>query len=142
MQEKEVALAVVGKGEYTIHPAYGGLTVTANQRVTMTYDQQQAVLRKIHSWNIQNTSQTGVSSVTAAVSEVPNPTRVDWIPRDAPSLVADKAAVSLPSAGTYDTFVVPSKSDLKKPHIVNIYPNGRCECDNCHAYTASLSVLA
>jgi hypothetical protein len=32
---------------------------------------------------------------------------------------------------------VPSKSDPKKPHIVNIHPNWKCECDNCHAYKSS-----
>jgi hypothetical protein len=61
------------------------------------------------------------------------------------ALTADKAAklgndgatVALPSVSTTDTFIVPSKSDPKKPHIVNIHPNGKCECDNCHAYKAS-----
>ncbi len=49
IQEKEVELAVVGKGEYTLHPAYEGMRVTASKWVKMTYDQQQAALRKIHS---------------------------------------------------------------------------------------------
>ena len=152
IQEKEVEFAVVGTGEYALHPSYRALKVTANQWVQMTYDQQQASLRKIHGWNVQNVSPTRVSSVTAAVSEVPNPVLkeildagVDWIPRDTLALIAAKATkletegntVSLPCVGSIDTVVVPSKSDPKKPHIVNIHPNGKGEWDNCHAYKFS-----
>ena len=33
--------------------------------------------------------------------------------------------------------VVPSKDNPKQPHIVNIYPSGKCECDqNCPGYVA------
>lgn len=69
---------------------------------------------------------------------------VDWIQRDALALIADKAGkldaeesvVSVSSFGTFDTVVVPSKFNPKKPHIVNIYANGKCKCDNYHAYTS------
>ncbi len=152
IQEKEVELAVVGKGKYTLHPAYEGMRVTASQWVKMTYDQQQAALRKIHSCTVEDISRTDVSTVTAAVSDVNNPilkailkAGVDWIPPDSLAMTADKAAkldndgttVSLPSVSTIDTFIVPSKSDPKKPHVVNLFPNGKCECDNCPAYKAS-----
>ena len=38
-------------------------------------------------------------------------------------------AVELPSDGTITTVIVPSRSNPQQPHIVNIYPNGKCECD-------------
>jgi hypothetical protein len=108
-----------------------------------------------HSCSVEDVSRTDVSTdstITAAVSEVSNPilkaildAGVDWIPRDSLALTADKAdkaaklgndgaTVALPSVCTIYTFIVPSKSDPKKPHIVNIHPNGKCECDNCHMY--------
>ena len=145
-------LAVVDRGEYTLHPAFERLRVAASQWAQMSYDQQQTALSKIHSCSVEDVSRTDVSTITAAVSEVSNPilkaildAGVDWIPRDSLALTADKAAklgndgatVALPSVGTIDTFIVPSKSDPKKPHIVNIHPNGKCECDNCHAYKSS-----
>lgn len=152
MQEKEVELAVVNKGEYVLHPAYRELHVTASQWAQMTYDQQQAAVKKVHLCNVEDVSRTEVTSVAEAVSEVTNPilkvildSGVDWIPRDTLMFLAEKAAklesertvVELPSTGTTETVVVPSKSNPKKPHVVNIYPNGKCECDNCHAYASS-----
>lgn len=45
--------------------------------------------------------------------------------------------VQLPSNGTTTTLVVPSKDNPTKPHIVNVYPIGKCEYDNnCPGYGA------
>jgi hypothetical protein len=44
MQEKEVELAVVDRGEYTLHPAFERLRVAASQWAQMSYDQQQTAL--------------------------------------------------------------------------------------------------
>jgi hypothetical protein len=45
--------------------------------------------------------------------------------------------VILPSAGTTSTVIVPSKSNPKDPHIINVYPIGKCECNkNCPSYFA------
>ena len=36
-----------------------------------------------------------------------------------------------------DTFVVASSSDPRKPHIVNIFPNGKTNCSDCPGFKAS-----
>ena len=36
-----------------------------------------------------------------------------------------------------DTFVVASSSDPRKPHIVNIFPNGKTDCSDCPGFKAS-----
>jgi hypothetical protein len=64
MQEKEVELAVVDRGEYTIHPAFERLRVAASQWAQMSYDQQQAALSKIHSCSVEDVSRTDVPTVT------------------------------------------------------------------------------
>ncbi len=70
---------------------------------------------------------------------------VDWLPRDVLALKTKKAAdinkagaiVALPSTSTTSTVIVPSKSNPKQPHIVNVYPSGKCECDkSCPGYSA------
>jgi hypothetical protein len=45
--------------------------------------------------------------------------------------------VILPSADTTSTVIVPSKSNPEQPHIVNVYPNGKCECNkSCPSFSA------
>mgnify|MGYP002803567663 CR=1 FL=1 len=45
-------------------------------------------------------------------------------------------AVELPSTGTVTTIIVPSRNNPQQPHIVNIYPSGKCECDkNCPGFS-------
>ncbi len=47
------------------------------------------------------------------------------------------AIAALPSTGTMSTVIVPSKSNPKQPHIDNVYPSGRRECNkNCPGYSA------
>ena len=69
MQEKEIELAVVGKGEYRICPAYQNLQVTPAQCVRMTSKQQKQALQKIHTTDVNDTSTTSELQVTGAVSE-------------------------------------------------------------------------
>lgn len=144
MQEKEIELAVVGKGEYRICLAYQNLQVTPVQWVRMTAKQQKLALQKIHTTNVEDRLTTSELQVTRAVSEEICPilreileAGVDWHPRDVLAQKARKAAeirdadtaVELPSTGTITTVIVPSRSNPQQPHIVNIYPNGKCECD-------------
>ena len=66
-------MAVLDKGEYTIHPAYEKIKISANQWTKMTYDQQQAALQKIHTCSVEDGSRTKVSTLMAAVSAAQNP---------------------------------------------------------------------
>ena len=144
MHEKEVELAVVGKGEYRICPAYQNLQVTPAQWVRMISKQQKHTLQKIHTTNVNDTSTTSELQVTRAVSEEIYPilgeileAGVDWLPQDVLAQKIRKAgvihdagtAIELSSDGTITTVIVPSRSNPKQPHIVNIYPNRKCECD-------------
>ena len=67
---------------------------------------------------------------------------VDWIARDllssmvtkAQSLVDEDGQVIAQGSGTY---IVASQSNVRMPHIVNVYPNGMTKCDsNCPAYAS------
>ncbi|CAB4007303.1 Hypothetical predicted protein, partial [Paramuricea clavata] len=152
MQKKEIELSVVGKGEYIIRPPYKNLQVTPTQWVQMTQKQQQQALTKIHTASVEDVSVTSESCLTTAVSNETDPilhkfleAGVDWLPRDVLTLKTKKAAeihaagtvVALPSTDATSTVVVPSKTNPKQPHIVNMFPNGKCECDkNCPGYTA------
>ena len=58
---------------------------------------------------------------------------VDWIPRALLSnMVNQTATLTTPSLAitnqSSDTFVVASSFDIRKPHIVNIFPNGKTDC--------------
>ena len=58
---------------------------------------------------------------------------VDWIPRALLSnMVNQTVTLTTPSLAitnqSSDTFVVASSSDTRKPHIVNIFPNGETDC--------------
>ena len=67
---------------------------------------------------------------------------VDWIPcallstmvSQAVGLTATPLGIASQSS---DTFVVASSSDPRKPHIVNIFPNGKTDCSDCPRFKAS-----
>ena len=89
MQDKEVELAVVGKGEYRICPAYQNLQVTPAQWVRMTEKQQKQALQKIHTTGVEDRSPASELQVTRVVAEEIGPilgeileAGVDWLPRD------------------------------------------------------------
>ena len=152
MQEKEIELSLLGKGEFRSCSAYKHLEVNSTQWIRMTEKQKQQTLRKIHLTSVDDTTGTRESRVTAAVLHESDPilhqflqAAVDWIPRDVLGFKTKKAAeihssgsiVQLHSDGTTTTLVVPSKDNPTKPHIVNVYPSGKCECDNnCPGYGA------
>ena len=70
----------------------------------------------------------------------------DWIARDVLLHILNKAAAlegkltRLPGT-ELETFVVPSSSNIKKPHVVVFMANGKCECQDCPGYS-SLSLCA
>jgi hypothetical protein len=144
MQEKEFELAVVGKGEYRICPAYQDLQVTPTQWTRMTQKQQKQALLKIRTTSVEDTSSSSQQQVTRALSEEIDPilgevlqAGVDWLPCNVLAEITKKAAeicdagttVELPVTGTTTTVIVPSRRNPQQPHIVNVYPNGKCECD-------------
>lgn len=67
MQEVEVEMTVVDKGEYVIRPAYNHLKVTANQWVKMTAAQQEIAFTRIHSSRIEEVSPTNVAAINEAL---------------------------------------------------------------------------
>ena len=118
--------------------------MTPAQWVRMTSKQQKHTLQKIHTTNVNDTSTTSELQVTRAVSEEISPilgeileAGVDWLPQDLLAQKIRKAgvihdagtAIELSSDGTITTVIVPSRSNPQQPHIVNIYPNRKCECD-------------
>ena len=67
---------------------------------------------------------------------------VDWIPRALLSnMVNQTVTLTTPLLAitnqSSDTFVVASSSDTRKPHIVNIFPNGKTDCSDCPGFKAS-----
>ena len=110
----------------------------------MTSKQQKQAFQKIYTTDVNDTSTTSELQVTQVVSEEICPilgelleAGVDWLPQDVLTQKTKKAreihdagtAVEIPSDGTITTVIVPSRSNPQQPHIVNIYPNGKCECD-------------
>jgi hypothetical protein len=67
---------------------------------------------------------------------------IDWIPCDilasivkkARSLTVKPGSVTLQSQ---ETLVVASLSNPRKPHIVNMFSNGKAVCSDCPGFTAS-----
>jgi hypothetical protein len=152
IQEKEMELAVVGRGEYELRQLYNHLQVSANDWVKKTEVQQRASLSKVHESSLEDVSPTSVTSVSKAINTEGNSLYknivdfgVDWIPRDimimtavkASKIVDEEGAILMKGSGTFKTVIIPSKSDPKKPHTVVIYANGKSECQNCHAYKSS-----
>ena len=67
---------------------------------------------------------------------------IDWIPSDVLSTIVNKAmSLTTKPAGitlqSQDTLVVASTSNPRKPHIVNMFPNGKATCSDCPGFTAS-----
>ena len=67
---------------------------------------------------------------------------IDWISSDVLSTIVNKATpLTTKPAGitlqSQDTLVVASTPNLRKPHIVNMFPNGKATCSDCPGFTAS-----
>ena len=152
MQENEIELSLLGKGEFSLRSPYKYLQVNSPKWIRMTEKQKKQALAKIHSINVDDTVETRESRITTAALNETDPilhqflqAAIDWIPRDVLAFKTKKAAeihssgaiVQLNSNEATITLVVPSKDNPKQPHIVNIYPSGKCECDqNCPGYVA------
>ena len=126
------------------------IRVTSSRWSKMTDNQMQAALKKIHTISVQDVSLSShLLSLNQVLSETTCPllkklldSGVDWIPRDLLAHMTKKAsglnARAYPLPGTdMDTVVIPSKSKPSKPHIVVFQANGKCECPDCLAYSAS-----
>lgn len=66
---------------------------------------------------------------------------IDWIPWEILSSIVQKALTLIDKEGAVsshgaDTMVVESATNSRKPHIVNLFPNGKTECD-CPGFSSS-----
>ncbi len=114
----------------------------------MRVDQRKKALEKIHSVAVDVSSTSSVENVTSFLGTSVDPilkeilnAGVDWIPQ---ALLATLVSRAIPLAKDdghviaqgNDTYIVTSQSNPRKPHIVNRYPNGKTECDNCPGFIA------
>jgi hypothetical protein len=155
IQEQEIEMAVLGKGQYTLRDQYSHIRVNGNQWDRMTEGQKKAALSRIHQIGIEDVLPTSVSIVAAHLSkDVPPVVQemvsggVDWISKDILTKIATSAdetmkkgnIAELPGAA-HDTIIVPSKSKPTSPHVVVLYSNGKVECKDCPGYS-SLSICS
>ncbi len=151
-QEQEIELAVVDKGEYKLREAFQHIRVSPSRWGRMTELQRKSALKKVHTVNVEERSNE-ISAISQSLQESENPllqrfaeVGVDWIARDVLFHIVNKAAgleeklTQLPGT-ELETFVVPSSSNPKKPHVVVFMANGKCECQDCPGYS-SLSICA
>ena len=152
MQQQEIEMAIVGKGEYRIRDKFQELNVLPEKWNKMNEKQKEIAVEKIHSITIKE-SVSNISVINKTVNDGENPlcaemvdAGIDWIPRTILTALVEKAAKLSKTPGalvqqSLDTIVVASNSDPRKPHIVNFFANGRSECNNCPGFT-SQSVCA
>jgi hypothetical protein len=148
MQQQEIELAVVGSGELRLREKFKSLQVTPEKWSKMRDDQRKKALEKVHSIAVDISSASPVENVTSflgtsvdpIVTEILN-AGVDWIPQALLETIVSRA-ISLASKDGHviaqgnDTHIVTSQSNPRKPHIINRYPNGKTECDNCPGFLA------
>ena len=148
-QNQEIELAIIGKGEFKFREEFRFLEVSPERWVKMRGDQRRNALEQAHSVPVDHCSRSSREVLTSFVRSGTNPVvndmidaGVDWIARDllssmvtkAQSLVDEDGQVIAQGSGTY---IVASQSNVRMPHIVNIYPNGMTKCDsNCPAYAS------
>ena len=153
VQEKEIELAVVNRGEYNLREGFKHLSVPPSRWSSMTEKQRAAALKKIHSFKLEDVAPGITTAATQAISQENNTLMttmltagIDWIPHDVLQGITNKALrikdkITILEDSELLTAIVPSKSNPKKPHIVVFNPNGKCECQDCPNYSA-LSVCA
>ena len=148
MQQQEIELAVVGSGELRLREKFKSLQVTPEKWSKMRDDQRKKALEKVHSIAVDVSSASPVENVTSflgtsvdpIVTEILN-AGVDWIPQALLETIVSRAIPLASKDGHViaqgnDTYIVTSQSNPRKPHIVNRYPNGKTECDNCPGFLA------
>ncbi len=153
IQNQEIELAVVERGEYKLREEFRYLEVTPTEWSKMREDQRKAALQKIHQVNIHEVQESSVSQVTNALQSGAHPVRqeiincgIDWIPHDVLSSMIHKADLLIKEghlvvSQNSETIVVPSKSSPRNPHVVNLFANGKAECTKCPGF-ASFSICA
>ena len=117
----------------------------------MTDKQRQLALAKIHTASLGESRRGNIEDVTiGALGEQENSfqplfveAQIDWLPRDilasiTTKVIALKDSVYPLPCSPVETVIIPSHSNPKKPHIVALSANGKCECQNCEGYSASL----
>ena len=67
---------------------------------------------------------------------------IDWVPREILSFTVNKAIALTTTPGAVtcqsnDKVIVSSLSNPRKPHIVNVFSNGKTDCGNCPGFTSS-----
>ena len=146
-QQQEVELAVIGRGEYQLREKFKHLEVSSQEWESMRDEQKKGVLQRLHKISLdEGTSST--TRVTEIARATGNPildqfigVGIDWIPREILSSVIQKALILANKEGAVsqhavDTIVVESASNPRKPHVVNLYPNGKMDCD-CPGFSSS-----
>ena len=153
VQEKEIELAVVNRGEYKLRNGFKHLNVPPSRWSSMTEKQRATALKKIHCLKLKDVAPGRTTAASQAISEGNNPLMttvlaagIDWISHDVLQAITNKAVsikdkVTVLEDSELLTAIVPSKSNPRKPHIVAFSPDGKCECQDCPNYS-SLSVCA
>ena len=148
-QNQEIELAIIGKGEFKFREEFRFLEVPPERWVKMREDQRRNALEQAHSVPVDHCSRSSREILTSFVRSGTSPVvndridaGVDWIARDllssmvtkAQSLVDEDGQVIAQASGTY---IVASQSNVRMPHVVNVFPNGMTKCDsNCPAYAS------
>lgn len=148
IQKEDIELAVVGRREYKLREEFRYLEVSPSKWSQMREDQRKAVLQKIHETNIHEMQQSSVTQASNALPSEAHPIMqkilsigIDWIPRDVLSAIVNKSD-SLNKEHHFvmpqinETVVVPSKSNPRDPHVVNLFANGKAECAKCPGFAA------
>ena len=115
----------------------------------MQEEQKRKAIEKVHSVTLEQASSSSISSIVNLLERGEDPLMdqirhegIDWIPSDVLSTIVNKAmSLTTKTAGitlqSQDTLVVASTSNPRKPHIVNMFPNGKATCSDCPGCTSS-----
>ena len=153
MQQREAELAIIGKGEYRLRKKFDNLFVSANDWDKMREDQRKLALQKIHVNEIKDCQSTAVTEATSKLVHETTPllihfqqAGIDWIPRDHLVRIITKAVDTINQPEKVvtmdsDTYLIPSSSKPRNPHVINTFPNGKVACKDCPGF-ASSSVCA
>ena len=146
-QEQAIELAILGLGEYKLRDKFKHLGVSSQDWEGMRDEQKKKVLDRLHKVSMDEASSntTKISKIIRrndnTIMEQLLDSGVDWIPREILCSIVDKAMALVNKEGAVslhgnDTIVVESASNPRKPHVVNLYPNGKTGCD-CAGFLSS-----
>ena len=115
----------------------------------MKEGQKARALEKVHLLTLDQATTSSISAINDVLGRDDDPLMdefiqagIDWIPRDILSSIVKKARSLSAKPGcvtlqSQETLVVASSSNPRKPHIVNMFPNGKAVCSDCPGFTAS-----